>query len=259
MASKYFVPELPVTVTQPLSPDDKILHSKRTMPVASSFLGTPTASSSSLPSSFATVLLSATLKPSVTVTFCTHWNLCWKRPLKSARPMEPSLSASAASAIAAHRSTGKETSSREMDSGSFSRYCLKDSFSTGFPLLSSLKRSSTTRSFSCMCSFSTDARIPMLAATRKRSPPSSIKGAHFSWLPLTSASTLAMVAWTSARTFFAVYFCSRSAAAFFALSSSPLAVPSRDWSCARVSFCSWAFLESRDLSARNVLASSTFP
>mmetsp|Transcript_22762 Transcript_22762/g.51951 ORF Transcript_22762/g.51951 Transcript_22762/m.51951 type:complete len:346 (-) Transcript_22762:2245-3282(-) len=58
-SSKNLVPEFPVTVTQPVSPD-AVLHSIRVIPDVSSVFFSPTASTMSSTSNLATVLLAAT-------------------------------------------------------------------------------------------------------------------------------------------------------------------------------------------------------
>mmetsp|Transcript_12480 Transcript_12480/g.39049 ORF Transcript_12480/g.39049 Transcript_12480/m.39049 type:complete len:219 (-) Transcript_12480:2412-3068(-) len=200
MASRYTVPPLPSMVTKPVRLLETMRHSRRVMPVVSSFSGLPRASTMVPVSTLPFVLLFAIAKTSVSVMPCLQTYCLLKTSLKSARLMWSSLSVSMCLKRARRRCSVKVTSSRLVVSGSDSRYAMKASCVT-FSAPICLKSASSVSSLAAMWSRSTLASVCALHATRNSSPPCSSSGAQAAVALAMSASIFSSSAFASASSF----------------------------------------------------------
>mmetsp|Transcript_125561 Transcript_125561/g.349555 ORF Transcript_125561/g.349555 Transcript_125561/m.349555 type:complete len:360 (-) Transcript_125561:2570-3649(-) len=153
IASKYAVPWFPSMVTKPVFPFETMRHSNRVMPVASSFMGFPRASTTAFGSTFPFVLLLAISKTSVRLMPCLQMNCRLKACLKSSKPTKPSLSASMCLKIATRRGSVKVISSCSVVAGRPSRWATKRSWLTlpsAAPRLMSVKKASSVNAFFAM-------------------------------------------------------------------------------------------------------------
>mmetsp|Transcript_40948 Transcript_40948/g.118569 ORF Transcript_40948/g.118569 Transcript_40948/m.118569 type:complete len:756 (-) Transcript_40948:1270-3537(-) len=256
-SSTNVVPELPCIVTKPVAPVSTTVHSMRSMSLASSFWPPWNVSRTSPPSSFATALPLATSKLSVSVISLTTVKRCLNMALNSSLEILPSASASICLNIASRRASLKAISSRCKASGNLSMRATKASFvMPSAPLATSAKRASWVSSLAFMWSRQACASVRMLAATRKRSPCSSISGTAASFAFFTSSSMAASFSSASAITFLATNFASYTAAIFFSLATDACASFMRLVSSFSVSLCASLPCASRCLALRNCFVCS---